>query len=332
MEDQKPSQVAIVPSPGMGHLIPLVEFSKRLVVHHNFTVTFIIPNDGSAMEYPKKLLQSLPKPISSIFLPHASFDDLPADAVIETRITLSVTRSLPAIRQSLKAMAESTRLVALVVDMFGLDAFDVAKELNILPYVFYPCNALSLSFVFNLPKLDETTTCEYRDLPEPVKLLGCVPIQGRDLMNPVQDRKSPFYRAVLNMVKQLHNATGLILNTFVDLEPGALKALKEGFYNNPPVYPIGPVVQTGSSGFDECLGWLDKQPQGVKVNDKGLVGREEVVGCVRELMGGELEGKLIRERMRELKEKASLALSEQGSSTKSLAEVAQMWVNNSLNS
>ncbi|GMN71445.1 hypothetical protein TIFTF001_053406 [Ficus carica] len=41
-------------------------------------------------------------------------------------------------------------------------------------------------------------------------------------------------------------------------------------------------------------------------------------------MGGELEGKLIRERMRELKEKASLALSEQGSSTKSLAEFVKL--------
>ncbi|GMN73705.1 hypothetical protein TIFTF001_055373, partial [Ficus carica] len=284
MEDQKPPHVAIVPSPGIGHLIPLLEFSKRLVVRHNFAVTFLVPNDGSAMEYSKKLLQSLPKPmaISSIFLPHVSFDDLPADAVIETRIALSVTRSLPAIRQSFKAMAESTRLVALVVDMFGLDAFHVAKEFNVLPYVFYTCNALSMSLEFHLPKLDETTTCEYRDLSEPVKLPGCVPVHGRDLMNPVQDRKNPIYKEVINMIKQLHDAAGLIINTFVDLEPNALKALKERFYSNPPVYSVGPAVQIGSSGFDsgKCLSWLDKQPQGsvlyVSFGSGGTLSQEQM--------------------------------------------------------
>ncbi|KAE8701971.1 hypothetical protein F3Y22_tig00110503pilonHSYRG00367 [Hibiscus syriacus] len=38
--------VAILPSPGMGQLIPLVEFAKRLVHQHSFNVTFVIPTDG----------------------------------------------------------------------------------------------------------------------------------------------------------------------------------------------------------------------------------------------------------------------------------------------
>ncbi|EXC02932.1 Hydroquinone glucosyltransferase [Morus notabilis] len=465
-QDQKPPHVAIFPSPGMGHLIPVVELAKRLVVHHNINVTFIVPNDGSTMEPQKKLLQALPKPmISSIFLPQMSFDDLPADSVNETRIALSVTRSVPALRQSLKALTESTRLVALVVDMFCLDAFDVAKEFNVLPYMFTFYNALVLSLAFHLPKLDETTTCEYKDLPKPVKLPGCVPVHGRDLGDPAQDRKHTIYKVLLNISKRSYEAAGIIVNSFLDLEPGALKALKEGFYNNPPVYPVGPVVQTGSSSSDPCLSWLDKQPKGsvlfvsfgsggtlsqdqmtelalglemsgarffwvaksphektaarffsvesnedpfdylpkgflertkdvglvvstwapqvqvlshgstggflshcgwnsalesivhgvpliawpsyaeqrtnavlladdvkvairVKVNDKGLVGREEISGRVRELMEGELEGKLIRARVKELKDKACLALSKEGSSTKSLAEIAQVWVNN----
>ncbi|KAK3184584.1 hypothetical protein Dsin_031870 [Dipteronia sinensis] len=33
-------------------------------------------------------------------------------------------------------------------------------------------------------------SCEYRDLPEPVKIPGCVPVHGRDIGEPFQDRNS----------------------------------------------------------------------------------------------------------------------------------------------
>jgi hydroquinone glucosyltransferase len=108
--------VAIVPTPGIGHLIPLVEVAKRLVVHHNFLVTILIPTDGSPVKPQKAILEALPNSISSIFLPPASLDDLPEDVLAETRIALTMTRSLPALRDSFKVLAESTRLVASVVD------------------------------------------------------------------------------------------------------------------------------------------------------------------------------------------------------------------------
>lgn len=102
------NHVAIVPSPGMGHLIPLVELAKRLVLHHDFFVTFIITtDDGSSMKPQKAVLESLPDSISSIFLPPVNFDDLFEDVKIETRIALSLTRSLPALRDSIKVLADS---------------------------------------------------------------------------------------------------------------------------------------------------------------------------------------------------------------------------------
>jgi hydroquinone glucosyltransferase len=61
----------------------------------------------------------------------------------------------------------------------------------------------------------------------------------------------------------------------------------------------------------------------VKVNDKGLVGHEDISNYARCLIEGE-EGKLLKSKMKELKIAADRALSEEGSSTKSLAEVAQV--------
>lgn len=469
MADTQPElpQIAIVPTPGMGHLFPLIEFAKRLVAQHKFAITFIIPNDGSSsIELQKKLLQSLPKPISHVFLPPVSFDDLPADSVIEIRIELTLTRSLPALRQNLKVMTKSTRFLALVVDVFGPAAFDVAQEFGIPPYIFFPTTALVLSFFFYLPKLDTITSAEFRYLPEPIQLPGCVPVHGHDLFNPLHDRKTQTYKAFVHMTNRYNLAAGIMVNSFMELEPGPFKALIQRIHGNPPVYPVGPLTQTESSNGSEqpeCLSWLDKQPKvsvifvsfgsggtlsqeqltelaiglemsgqrflwvirtpndktsngafftlkgntspfdylpngflertkdlglvvdswapqvrvlahgstggflthcgwnstlesvvhgvplvtwplyaeqkmnavlvgdeglkvglRVKTDEQGIVRREEICEYVKVLMGGD-EGKLMRKRMKELKEAAKLALSHEGSSTKSLTEVAQIW-------
>ncbi|KAF3448682.1 hypothetical protein FNV43_RR09395 [Rhamnella rubrinervis] len=270
---QEPPNVAVVPTPGMGHLIPLVELARRLVVLHKFAFTFIVPSDGSPMEPQKKLLQGLPaESISSIFLPHLTFHDLPEDSPIEARIASSLIRSLPALRDSLKVLNESTRLVALVVDLFGAEALDLAKEFGVLPYVFFPSSMMVLSSVLYLPKLDESTYCEYRDLPEPIGLPGCVPINGSDLADVLQDRKNEAYKMVLGIAKRYSDVpAGIMVNSFADLEPGAFKASKDGVQlgNNPPVYSVGPLIRSDSAGFAgfdgseyECLRWLDKQPKG----------------------------------------------------------------------
>ncbi|KAF8380091.1 hypothetical protein HHK36_027561 [Tetracentron sinense] len=257
--------IAIVPSPGMGHLIPLVEFAKRLVFHHNLSVTFIMSSDGSPGKAQKLILDDLPKSISSVFLPPVSFDDLPDDVKIETRISLTVVRSLSYLRDTFKVLVANTRLVALVVDLFGTDAFDVAKEFDVSPYIFFPSTAMGLSVFLHLQKLDEEVSCEYRDLPELVKIPGCVPIHGRDLLDPVQDRKNEAYRWLLHHGKRYSLAEGIMVNSFMELEAGAIKALMEEESGKPPVYPIGPLIQTGStSGADGsgCLRWLDSQPRG----------------------------------------------------------------------
>jgi hydroquinone glucosyltransferase len=61
-----------------------------------------------------------------------------------------------------------------------------------------------------------------------------------------------------------------------------------------------------------------------KVNEKGIVEREEIAKVVKNLMVGE-EGKGIRERMEKLKGDAIDALKENGSSTRTLTQLAFKW-------
>ncbi|KAL7176637.1 hypothetical protein ACSBR2_030057 [Camellia fascicularis] len=63
-----------------------------------------------------------------------------------------------------------------------------------------------------------------------------------------------------------------------------------------------------------------------KNEEDGLVGREEIVKLVRDLILGEGE-KPLRQKARELKEAAATAMSAHGSSAKSLVQVIQIWKN-----
>ncbi|GLJ47400.1 hypothetical protein SUGI_1000380 [Cryptomeria japonica] len=69
---------------------------------------------------------------------------------------------------------------------------------------------------------------------------------------------------------------------------------------------------------------LVKQNQvaiGLKMDNKGFVRREEVERAVRELMEGE-EGRKVREKMKELKDKAKIAMMEGGGTIKATADAA----------
>ncbi|KAE8722125.1 Hydroquinone glucosyltransferase [Hibiscus syriacus] len=136
-----------------------------------------------------------------------------------------MVRSLPSFRDVLKSLVSKTKVVALVVDLFGTDAFDVAKEFGVSPYIFFPSTAMALSLFLYLPVLDEMVSCEFRDLPEPLRIPGCIPIHGKELLDPVQDRKNDAYKWVLHHTKRYRLADGIMVNSFVDLESGAIKAL-----------------------------------------------------------------------------------------------------------
>ncbi|PWA37338.1 UDP-glucuronosyl/UDP-glucosyltransferase [Artemisia annua] len=262
---EKNPHIAIVPSPGMGHLIPLVEFAKKLKDNHDIGATFIIPNDGPLSKSQYVFLDALPNGLNYIVLPPVSFDDLPQDTQMETRISLMVTRSLDSLREVFKTLVVEKNMVALFIDLFGSDAFDVAIEYGVAPYVFFPSTAMALSLFLYLPKLDQMVSCEYRDLPEPVQIPGCIPVRGIDLLDPVQDRKNDAYKWVLHNAKRYMMAKGIVVNSFKELEGGALEALQKEEPGKPKVYPVGPLVQSGSSSDVEgsdCLKWLDGQPCG----------------------------------------------------------------------
>ncbi|VAH71674.1 unnamed protein product [Triticum turgidum subsp. durum] len=222
-EARRPPHVAMLVTPGMGHLIPLAELAKRLAARHGVEATLItFASTASATQ--RAFLASLPPAISSLSLPPVDLSDLPPDASIEMLMSEECARLVPALTEALSRLMETTRLVAYFADLFGADSFDAAVAAGVpRRYLFFPGNLQGLTLILHLPELDVSMPGEFRDLAEPVRLPGCVPIPGVDILSPLQDKSSPSYRI------------GPIIRT--DAAPVATDAPRAA-----------------------CLDWLDRQP------------------------------------------------------------------------
>ncbi|KAF7820034.1 hydroquinone glucosyltransferase-like [Senna tora] len=263
----KTTHIAIVPGPLLSHLVSTIEFSKRLVhLHPNFHVTCIFPVLESPPSAFMSNLQHLPSSIEPIFLPPIRKHEMPEGAEPVVQIQLTVTKSLPLLRDLLKSLNSKTPLSALLSEPFSFELLDFAKEqLNTLSFVFFPSAAMVLSLFYYIPKLDQMISGEFTDLSEPIQIPGCVPLHGRDLPKPVQNRASVGYQHFIERAKKFFFLDGVLVNSFVELEEGTARALTKEGCENPPVYLIGPITQSadsvsGSVSDSECLSWLDKQP------------------------------------------------------------------------
>ncbi|KAG8090571.1 hypothetical protein GUJ93_ZPchr0011g27348 [Zizania palustris] len=252
---------AMLATPRMGHLIPLAELAKRLVARHGVRTTLLtFASMASATQ--REFLAALPAGIEWVSLPPVDLSDLPPDTTVETLMSEECVRSVPALTGILARLGETTDLVAFVADLFGADSFDAAHDAGVpRRYLFYPGNLHSLTLSLSLPELDVSIPGEFRDLAEPVRLPGCVPIPGQDIPAPLQDKSNPGYKWMVHHCKRYRDADAILVNSFQAVEPDAAKAMRVPKPGRPPVYTIGPLIKTNAAPrAAPCLDWLDRQP------------------------------------------------------------------------
>ncbi|KAJ3686253.1 hypothetical protein LUZ61_015417 [Rhynchospora tenuis] len=263
--DQAPiaPHVVILSSPGMGHIIPLASLAICLTQHHGLSVTLISNTISSNQQSLQDFLSFNQVKLIKLEepnIPSPSSSNLKA----ELRIWQTITSTMPHVHSKIKSIAKESHLSAIIFDAFYLDALDTAKELNIPCFLFFTTSCMALSFTFALPSLDKQYQNQFCDLPKPVQLPGCVPIRGIDLHDAIQDRTTEIYKGFLSGINRFKEVSGVLVNSYEELEPGPIKGLKE-FKGMPHVCQVGPLIRTSSIGpgqGKECLRWLDRQPHG----------------------------------------------------------------------
>ncbi|KAL0738337.1 hypothetical protein Bca4012_014547 [Brassica carinata] len=266
MQTTKP-HAAMFASPGMGHVIPVIELGKRLAGSHGFHITiFVLEADAASAQ--SQFLNSpgcdatlfdvvgLPSPdISGMVDPSAFFG---------IKLLIMMRETVPILRSKIAEMKHKP--TALIVDLLGLHALRLGEEFNMLTYVFIVSNARFLAVAMYFPTLDKDVEEEHILKKKPLDLPGCEPVRFEDTLEPFRDPMDQIYQECVPLGLLYPTADGLIVNTWDDMEPKTLRSLQDpkllGRIARVPVYPIGPLCRPvdPSKINHPVLDWLNKQP------------------------------------------------------------------------
>ncbi|CAN8264077.1 unnamed protein product [Cochlearia groenlandica] len=262
MQMKKPHAV-MLSSPGMGHLIPVIELAKRLNSNHGFHVTvFVLESDAASAR--SMFLNPSGGGVDVVTLPTPDISGLvdTSDHVV-TKIGVIMRESVPALRSKISAMHQKP--TALIIDLFGTDALSLAPQFNMLTYVLIASNARYLGVALYYPTLDKFIKEEHTVQKKPLEIPGCEPVRFQDTMDAYLVPDQPLYHDFVRHCLAYPKADGILVNTWDDMEPKSLKSLQDpkllGRVARVPVYPIGPLCRPLESTKTDhpVLNWLNQQ-------------------------------------------------------------------------
>nr|GEX83298.1 anthocyanidin 3-O-glucosyltransferase 2-like [Tanacetum cinerariifolium] len=271
MEKQK-LEVFIIPFPLMGHAGQPVELARLLVNRFpHLTVTVLVmklPGDLICNNYTNTLTSSSTDLERIKFIHFPSMDpELFADCPsVGFRAEAVIKRHKPIVRELIlerfNRSDSSSRLCALVVDMFCTSMIDVGKEFGVPSYVFFTSSAAFLGIMFHFQTLNDEHGQEISELANSNTELMipayATPVPPSVLPYVLLD-KSQFKRFARH-ARNYRQAKGIIVNTFQDLETHALLSYDD---KTPPVYTVGPMIKPEKSSTTDSevlLQWLEGQP------------------------------------------------------------------------
>lgn len=264
MENTKP-HAALLASPGLGHLVPVLELGNRLLTLHGFRVTIFVASTGSSPTQ-SQLLELSPSHLDIVKLPPVNVSGLidPTDTIL-SEIVAMMRETRPALRSALSALKSTPNV--LIVDFFGTEALEIAEEFKMRKYVYIPCSAWFAALTLHVPVLDEEVKGDLFSRFKRLCIPGCKPVYFKEAFTPLLDRKSREYDEYIQIGSALSTVDGILVNTWKDPERETVNAMEGdemwGRLRKVPVHPIGPLVRffdpltVSRSGV---LDWLDARP------------------------------------------------------------------------
>ncbi|VVA12566.1 PREDICTED: UDP-glycosyltransferase [Prunus dulcis] len=264
MEQSRGLRLILLPLPFQGHINPMLELGN-LLHSKGFSITIVHTKFNSL------------NPSSH---PHFTFHSIPVDlseseaSIKEAGRLLSLinAKCVEPFRERLATLlsdAEEDPVACLISDPLLHFTRSVAESFELPRILLRTGGAASFAVYAAFPLLKEKGYLPIQDsrLEEPVTELS--PFKVKDL--PRMDTCDPesFYQLITNMANEPKASSGLIFNTFEDLEQHALATLRQDSYPNIPIFPIGPfhkcdsAASSSSTGLltedQSCISWLNTQ-------------------------------------------------------------------------
>ncbi|KAJ4787588.1 Glycosyltransferase [Rhynchospora pubera] len=263
----KKAKVVLYPVIGVSHMIPMIQLAKSFI-NHSISIDIAVLNPPTMPVATSKLISkvsSTDPQISFTLLPVMLPSPNPTSTLFENMINMIRSNNIK-LQSYLQSEMETSSIAALVMDFFCADALDVAHELGIPAYIFFPTGANNLAVFLHLPELASTWDRTKENVGKtPIVINGVPLIHASDLPREVLEI-SDDHELFINVFRRMRKANGILMNTFESLEPRAVKSLMDEFSlptgPAPPTYCIGPLVTAPDKEVTHpCLRWLDAQPK-----------------------------------------------------------------------
>ncbi|XP_042490410.1 anthocyanidin 3-O-glucosyltransferase 2-like [Macadamia integrifolia] len=279
---KKKAELVFIPAMGIGHLVPMMEFAKRLLNRDDrfsITVFLIKPLFVSSeyISYTDFLADSVPR-LQFIHLPE--LDPPPSSYNLGNRgslVSVLVETHKQLVKHTITNLffsnsdSESAQtrapLAGLVIDLFCSTLIDIANEVDVPPYIFFTSTAGFLGLLLHLPELDNQINTDFKDSVTELSIPSFTnPVPPFVLPLPLWSKKDDGYDCYLYHGRRFTEAKGVIINSFAELEPTPLNSFSSGRIRPPPVYPVGPLIDLYGQGHNQnqleenIKSWLDDQP------------------------------------------------------------------------
>ncbi|XP_038725997.1 anthocyanidin 3-O-glucosyltransferase 6-like [Tripterygium wilfordii] len=298
----KKGELIFIPSPVIGHLPSTVEVGKLIVSRDDrLSITFLITEPRS---FDSKLASYIESLVSSTLSNRLQFIKLPCLEPTPSEHPLDLGKLIegqkPQVKKQVTKLIQTQngpQLAGFVIDMFGTSMIDLANEFEVPTYLYLTSGATFLGVVFHLQSLHDEQNVDITEFDGSDAHLE-LPV----LANPVPAKVLPtpllnkyWQPSNLAHARRFREAKGIIVNTFMELEPLAVNSLLI-----PPVYPVGPILNLKSDSAErtgeadkksEIMKWLDDQPPSSVVflcfGSLGSFGADQVkeIACALELSG-----------------------------------------------
>ncbi|XP_072972279.1 UDP-glycosyltransferase CGT-like [Typha angustifolia] len=261
--EQRPPHIVILPSAGIGHLIPFCRLAVALS-DNGCDVSFVSfqPTVSSAESHlVAYLFATFPRihPLEFHLPAHVSSSFAAVDPFFV---------HFEAIRQSANLVvpllgSSSPPISALIIDISLASTYlPVAVGLGLKSYIFFTSSAVMLSLCAYFPVYQDTkTTAGIGDIDIP----GLQRLPKAWIIPALHNPDHLFTTQFVGSGRALLQASGILVNSFGTLEPKTFTALNGGevLPGLPVVIPVGPLLQPlgyiCQSG--SLLPWLDEQPR-----------------------------------------------------------------------
>ena len=269
--------IALLPSAGMGHLIPFIRL-VALLTTHNIQVTFITPHPTlsiSESESLSQLFSTCPQ-ITRKKLHLLPLDDPSSKSQDPFYYRFEVIRRSSHLLSPLLSSL-SPPLTALVTDMsLASTVVPITDALELPNYTFFTSSAKMLTLFISFHTMVDPKAKDFIEIPgiEPIPRWWIPP----PLLEDTNNLMKIYFR---ESGKKLKKSSGILVNTYESIDGEALAALNKGIVLKglPPVIAIGPLPPFNLEK-SLPLAWLDDQPAElvlyVSFGSRTVLSREQI--------------------------------------------------------